>query len=120
MSVCTLTVGCVFEKGHQGSCSPCGGHAITCGGRPGFKGICEPPCPVAVEKHQAGVGQLMEELKSQGVASATVKDGTVFLFSRAVIEELYQRLQADPTKQALSLFITADPAKLAARNAGRN
>lgn len=64
---------------------------------------------------------LYEELKAQGVVSASVSDGTVFLFSRAVVEELYQRLVADPSKQHLALFIQRDPKKVtAARAAGRN
>lgn len=70
---------------------------------------------------QDGLNLVMEELKSQGVASATVSDGTVFFFSRAVIEELYNRLQQDPKLQQLHLFLQRDPKKLAAmRAAGRN
>ena len=124
MTTCVLTIGCVFGSGHAGSCSPYQGHAITCPGAPNMKGMCAPPCPAYKAAHPTPSDRLtpfIEELKSQGVVAATVDDGTVFMFSRAVVEELYGRLQADPQKEHLALFIQRDPKKLAAqRAAGRN
>lgn len=97
------------------------GHAASCPGAPNMKGICAPPCPAYKPPADARLAPLYEELRSQGIVSATVDDGTVFMFSRAVIEELYSRLQANPEKQSLVLFIQRDPKKVAAaRAAGRN
>jgi hypothetical protein len=64
---------------------------------------------------------IIEELKSQGISSATVSDGKVFFFSRAVIEELHGRLQASPELTEINLMIYSDPKKMAeARRKGKN
>lgn len=90
-----------------------GGHAITCPGRPNTKGICAAPCPAFKDP----LAPFHAELKSKGMVAVTVSDGTVFGFSRAVVEELYSQLQAHPEKEQLVLFISHNPAAVAARRA---
>jgi hypothetical protein len=62
------------------------------------------------EKEQLAL--IVEELKSKGIVSAKVSDGTLFLFSRGVVEELYARLQRDPNTQEVHLMVYSNPAKL--------
>ncbi len=115
--VCTLTLGCVFERNHTGPCSPYQGHAITCPGAPEMKGFCVPPCPVAVEKQRQTFDTTMEQLRSQGIASIEADDSRVWFFSRGVIEELYNRLLAEPSKTEVHLVVYKTPAALAAARA---
>lgn len=100
-------------EGHWHTEQDLGGHALTCPGRPGLKGICAAPCPAFKDP----LAPFHAELKSKGVVAATVSDGTLFGFSRAVVEELYAQLQAHPEKDQLVLFLSSDPAKVAARKA---
>jgi hypothetical protein len=57
------------------------------------------------------VDDLIAEVKSKGVVASTVKDGTVFMFSRGTIEKLSEQLG---THEYVTLFVCTDPAKVQA------
>jgi hypothetical protein len=61
---------------------------------------------VTVAAIEHTLDEAIEELKSKGVVSMSVSDGTVFMFSRAVIQELHQKLAENPNQDFLTLFIT--------------
>ncbi len=48
----------------------------------------------------------------QGVGVVTVKDGTIFMFTAARLQQLLQRAQASPQKQALVFVRQPRPQEL--------
>lgn len=62
------------------------------------------------ETRNERIDMLMEELKSKGIVMATVKDGKCFFFSKAVIQEMLDKVNTG-NREYVYLFVKNDNSK---------